>query len=77
MPLLLRGLDLPDSEIKANVIDTFLATADSVSPKDDGKSFVGEHASSLVTTMLKNSMVTEMPSVVRQGRFWQLCVLKS
>ncbi|KAI0079355.1 ARM repeat-containing protein [Panus rudis PR-1116 ss-1] len=59
MPLLLRGLDLPDPEIRANVIDTLLATSDSTT---ENKA-ISEHASSLVTTMLKNSMVDEMPSV--------------
>ena len=64
MPLLLRGLDLPDAEIRANVIDTLLAVADTSAKASN--SIVSEHASSLVTTMLKNSTVREMPSVVRQ-----------
>lgn len=64
MPLLLRGLDLPDTEIRANVIDTLLAAAESGN-KDS--SAASEHASSLVTTMLKNSLVQETPSVVRSS----------
>lgn len=63
MPLLLRGLNLPDAEIRTNVIDTLLTVADPAS-KTSG-SIVAEHASSLVATMLKNSMVRQMPSVVR------------
>lgn len=59
MPLLLRGLDLPDPEIRANVIDTLLATADTETKNPT----ISEHASGLVHTMLKNSMVTEQPSV--------------
>ncbi|CAL1714198.1 unnamed protein product [Somion occarium] len=60
MPLLLRGLELPDPEIRANVIDTFLVTAD---PDAKEKSAISEHATSLVHTMLKNSMVSQQPSV--------------
>ncbi|KAI0352164.1 ARM repeat-containing protein [Trametes cingulata] len=60
MPLLLRGLDLPDNEIRASVIDTLQAAATS-SGKDN--TLLAEHASSLVLTMLKNSMVSQMPSV--------------
>lgn len=64
MPLLLRGLDLPDAEIRANVIDTLLAVADPAAKSKSNGSFVSAHATSLVTTMLKNSMAREMPSVV-------------
>ena len=52
---------MPDAEVRANVIDTLLATAGS-GPKDDA---ISEHAPSLVSVMLKNSMVKEMSSVVR------------
>lgn len=61
MPLLLRGLDLPNNEIRANVIDTLLATADTDSKEN---SLVSEHATSLVSIMLKNSMVAAMSSSV-------------
>ncbi|KAI0642252.1 ARM repeat-containing protein [Trametes meyenii] len=60
MPLLLRGLELPDNEIRASVIDTLQAAATS-SGKDN--SLLAEHASSLVSTMLKNSTVAQTPSV--------------
>ncbi|KAH9913980.1 ARM repeat-containing protein [Epithele typhae] len=59
MPLLLRGLDLPDNEIRANVIDTLLAAA--TSGGKDNTVLTG-HASNLVTTMLKNSLASQMPS---------------
>jgi hypothetical protein len=66
MPLLLRGLDLPDFDIRANVIATLLAAA--VGEKDknqDGESsVVSEHANTLTTAMLKNSMIVHAPSVV-------------
>ena len=65
MPLLLRGLDLPDHEIRAGVIDTLLATAEGSTSKTKENNILAEHASSLVSTMLKNSMVQAMPSVVR------------
>jgi DNA repair/transcription protein MET18/MMS19 len=61
MPLLLRGLDLPDTEIRANVIDTFISAVGS-EPTDHGA--ISEHASTLVSTMLKNSMASGMSSVV-------------
>ncbi|OBZ73673.1 MMS19 nucleotide excision repair [Grifola frondosa] len=75
MPLLLRGLDLPDNDIRASVIDTLLAAAKSGS---DENSVISEHASSLVSTMLKNSMVREMPSVrVRIAALRYLATLPS
>jgi DNA repair/transcription protein MET18/MMS19 len=65
MPLLLRGLDLPNDEIRANVIDTLLATADpEESLESKQNSLVSEHATSLVSIMLKNSMVSDTPSPV-------------
>ncbi|KIY65117.1 ARM repeat-containing protein [Cylindrobasidium torrendii FP15055 ss-10] len=60
IPLLLRGVDLPDDEIRANVIDTFLAAADGDTPE---KSLISAHATSLVTKMLKYSRVVEMRNV--------------
>ena len=47
MPLLLRGLDLPDNEIRASVIDTLHAAAVSSSGEKDN-AIVAEHASSLL-----------------------------
>lgn len=61
MPLLLRGLNLPDPEIRADVIQTFLSAIGSES-KDS--SVISEYASTLVTSMLKNSMASEIPSTV-------------
>jgi DNA repair/transcription protein MET18/MMS19 len=63
MPLFLRGLELPDAEIRASVIDTFLAAAEG-DPSDSDESLVSEHASTLVSTMLKNCLLEEMPSMV-------------
>jgi len=75
MPLLLRGLDLPDAEIRANIIDTLLATADTTAEKN---TTVSEHAASLVSTMLKNSMIKDSPSVrLRVSALRYLAVLPS
>ena len=61
MPLLLRGLSLPDDEIRAGVIDTLIATTD---PDSKDNELVSKYASSLVTVMLKNAKVKDMPSPV-------------
>jgi DNA repair/transcription protein MET18/MMS19 len=61
MPLLLRGLGLPDNEIRAGVIDTLIATTD---PDNKDNELVSKYASSLVTTMLKNAKAKDMPSSV-------------
>ena len=62
MPLLLRGLSLPDNEIRAGVIDTLIATTD---PDSKDNELVTNYASSLVTIMLKNAKAKDMPSPVR------------
>ncbi|KAJ3902626.1 ARM repeat-containing protein [Lentinula edodes] len=73
IPLLVRGLDLPDHDIRCQVIDTFLAVAGGDSPD-----IVSDHAPSLITTMLKNSSVENMPSVkVRVSALRYLGVLPS
>ncbi|KAL0577529.1 hypothetical protein V5O48_004470 [Marasmius crinis-equi] len=59
IPLLIRGLDLPDHNIRCKVIDTLLAVAQEDS---SDKSAISEHAPSLVTTMLRNSIARDMPS---------------
>lgn len=75
MPLLLRGLDLPDTEIRAGVMDTLFAAAQS-DANENG--VVAEHAASLVSTMLRNSMVKEMPSArVRIAALRFLAILPS
>jgi DNA repair/transcription protein MET18/MMS19 len=59
MPLLIRGLDLPDAEIRASVIDTFISAVGNDSAEHSG---IYEYASTLVSTMLKNSIASEMSS---------------
>lgn len=67
MPLLLRGLDLPDTEIRANVIDTFVSA---VGGEPAEQKIISEHASTLVHAMLKNSSATEMHSTVCTKSCW-------
>ncbi|KAF9269073.1 ARM repeat-containing protein [Marasmius fiardii PR-910] len=59
IPLLIRGLGLPDYSIRCQVIETMLAVAEEDS---SDKTVISEHAPSLVTTMLKNSIARDMPS---------------
>jgi DNA repair/transcription protein MET18/MMS19 len=70
MPLLLRGLDLPDFAMRASVLDTLYASA--AGAPDEGKpaeqASVAEHAPSLVAAMLQNSAHASMPSAVRPPR---------
>jgi len=61
VPLLLQSLDLPDANIRCNAIGTFLAVAEGETPS---RSLISEHSSTLVTSMLKNSMASGMPTTV-------------
>ncbi|KAA1469065.1 ARM repeat-containing protein [Dentipellis sp. KUC8613] len=66
IPLLLRGLELPDAEIRANVIETFLSAAQAdveanAKISKEG-SLISGHSSTLVSTMLRNSSAQEMPN---------------
>jgi DNA repair/transcription protein MET18/MMS19 len=69
MPLLLRGLSLPDPTLRAGVIDTLLSAAqadvEAGSKTAKESSFVAEHAVSLTNVMLQNSDAIDMPDVVR------------
>jgi len=69
MPLLLRGLTLPDPTLRAGVIDTLLsaAQADVEAETKTAKegNVVSEHAVSLTNAMLRNSAFAEMPDTVR------------
>jgi len=58
VPLLIRGLDFPDTEIRVNVINTLISVRNE--PTNYGA--ITEHAASLVSIMLKNSMVSEVLS---------------
>ena len=62
MPFLLRGLDLPDEDLRANIIDILTVAAE-----DDVQepNVMVEHASTLVSAMLKNAHAQYMPSTVR------------
>ena len=61
MPLLLRGLDLPDMGMRADVIETLYSTTrDESSPGEAVQAAMSEHAPSLVIAMLKNGMMHEL-----------------
>ncbi|KAF8268710.1 ARM repeat-containing protein [Lactarius quietus] len=77
MPLLLRGLSLPDPTLRAGVIDTFLSAAQSdIEAGAAESSLVTEHASSLTSIMLQNSAASETTDArVRVGALKYLAVL--
>jgi len=60
IPFLLRGLELPDAEIRADAIAIFIATAEGESLE---KPMISEYSSTLVNLMLKNSRIDDMPLV--------------
>jgi DNA repair/transcription protein MET18/MMS19 len=69
MPLLLRGLSLPDPTLRAGVINTLLSAAQvdleaGTKTAKEGN-VVSEHAVSLTNAMLQNSALAEMPDMVR------------
>ncbi|KAL5531709.1 hypothetical protein ACEPAG_4586 [Sanghuangporus baumii] len=57
MPFLIRGLDLPDSEIRMSIINTFTAVA-----SGGAHGPTQEHASTLVLIVLKNALSQERSS---------------
>ncbi|KDQ18893.1 hypothetical protein BOTBODRAFT_28377 [Botryobasidium botryosum FD-172 SS1] len=59
MPLLLRGLDLPDVEMRANVVETLISISTDET-KEPG--LISEHASTIVTALLKNCLPNDMSS---------------
>lgn len=80
MPLLLRGLSLPDPTLRAGVINTLLSAAqvdlEAGSKTSKEGSVVSEHAVSLTKAMLQNSAVAQMPDVrVRIGALKYLAML--
>lgn len=60
MPLLLRGLDVTDPEIRWRIIETF---SNNISAFSDEES-MSTYTSTLVVTMLKNCTVADMPEHV-------------
>ena|SRR6266702_46428 len=68
MPLLLRGLSLPDPTLRAGVIDTLLSAAQAdieagAKTATEGN-VITEHASSLANIMLQNCAASEMTDTV-------------
>lgn len=63
MPLLLRGLDVTDPEIRWQIIETF---SNNINAFSDDK-VLSTYASTLVVAMLKNCTVVDMPEHVSDG----------
>lgn len=66
MPILLRGLDLEDVELRVNIFETLLQVAKDTA--DLGAANTGplaEHAGSLVRASLTNSLSSEETTPVR------------
>jgi len=61
MPLFVRGLELPDDDIQANIINTLSKATEG---QTTDTNVMAEHAPTLVSAMLKKSIFHEMPSVV-------------
>ena len=61
IPLLIRGLDLEDSAIRVDIINTLSNIIDAAT---DGDTPLSSHASTLVLVMLKNSAISDMPDPV-------------
>ncbi|THH09922.1 hypothetical protein EW145_g1685 [Phellinidium pouzarii] len=71
MPYLIRGLDLPDTGIRTNIINTLSTVA-----ADGGEACTQEHANTLVSLMLKNILPQELTSVsLRAAALKYLAVL--
>lgn len=66
MPLFILGLDLPDVEMRANVIEALVALA-----KEDTSqtSPLTDHASTVISTLLRNALPGENSSEVRGSRY--------
>lgn len=68
MPLLIRGLELPDPDVRVNVIDTLFASASSKEAanqeaKPEDRNVFAEHISTLIAATLKNSDAKSMSAV--------------
>ncbi|GJJ11517.1 hypothetical protein Clacol_005750 [Clathrus columnatus] len=62
LPLLLRGLDLSDLDLRIDIIETLYATSGDMNQKNDAiLSIISEHAPRLCLAMLKNSQVHDQP----------------
>ncbi len=58
---LIRGLDLPDAQIRASIFDTFLTVTETASADlSDGQGIIAEHASTLTTAALRNALPHEV-----------------
>lgn len=68
MAHLIRGLDLPDAQIRASIFDTFSSVAETASvdvSSVDSQGILNEHAPTLTTSALQNAVPRDITSVVR------------
>ncbi|TFL01612.1 Dos2-interacting transcription regulator of RNA-Pol-II-domain-containing protein [Pterulicium gracile] len=72
LPLLLRGLLLSDSDVKANVIDTLLIVAEEDSIR---QSPIAEHVSTLINAMLQNVAGAQSTARVKVSALKYLSIL--
>lgn len=65
MPYLLRGIDLADEEMRTSVINTLISVSEEQSAGEGD--IISEHASSIITALLKNANHHITPSPVGPG----------
>lgn len=53
MPYLLRGLELPEEDMRVNVINTLISVVEEESAGE--ADIISEHATTIITTLLKNA----------------------
>ncbi|KAG8920842.1 hypothetical protein FRC00_009452, partial [Tulasnella sp. 408] len=60
MPLFILGLDLPEVEMRANVIEALVTLASETDPSQAGA--LSEHVSTVINALIKNALPAEMTS---------------
>lgn len=65
MTHLIRGLDLPDAQIRASIFDTLSTVAETASTdQSDSQGIIAEHAPTLTTAALQNALQSSITSAV-------------
>lgn len=64
MPLLLRGIDLPEEDMRANVINTLISVAEEESAGE--ADIISEHSTTIIASLLKNADFRTTSSPVRR-----------
>ncbi|KAF8308312.1 hypothetical protein DL93DRAFT_2231691 [Clavulina sp. PMI_390] len=60
MPFVLRGIDLPDEDLRTNVINTLISVAEEESAGE--ADILADHATSIITSLLKNADTLQISS---------------